>query len=124
MKKLLPLKDIPDGALADDGHGPSGYTRHGAKRSAQRNLSDADVRYVLRFGSWSRTVGREVVVLRRRDIPEEQLADSNIARLAGSVVLIARNGRVITVLRGERPIAIRKFWKSMANGRRPRPAAA
>lgn len=95
----------------DDGYGPIGYTNHAEFRRVQRNLTRAEVNYVLRHGSWSRTEGCDLILLRRHDLPDEHRAIKPLARLVGTVVLLAPSGCVITVYRGGNFRKVRKMPK-------------
>lgn len=95
----------------DDGYGPIGYTDHAELRRAQRNLAPAEVNYVLRHGSWSRTEGCDLILLRRHDLPTEHHAIEQLSRLVGTVVLLAPSGCVITVYRGGKFRKVRKMSK-------------
>lgn len=72
---------------------------HAQLRLAQRNLSPAQVEYVLDHGVEMHRTGITFYVLRERDIPSAHRRDDGYAKLAGTVVLIASDGTVITAYR-------------------------
>ncbi len=73
---------------------------HAAQRSARRNLSEEDVRYVLRYGQVYHCANAVIYFLGRRDIPTEDLVNDDLARLEGTLVLTARHcPSLITVCR-------------------------
>ena len=74
-------------------------TGHARRRAAQRNLAQDAVRYVMTYGRECHRTGVTFVVLRRRDIPREDLRLPWVARLEGSVALVASDGAVITLYR-------------------------
>jgi hypothetical protein len=76
------------------------FNRHSAQRAAQRNLSPEKVRYVITYGRQFRRAGALIYYLRRRDVPEWDRADDHWMRLAGTAVILTKDGRtVITVWR-------------------------
>ncbi len=79
------------------------FSQHSAQRAAQRNLNPDEVQYVLWYGQHLRRDGALIYYLRQRDIPEWDRADDHWTRLAGTAVILARDGRqVITVWRNRR----------------------
>jgi hypothetical protein len=90
-------------------------TGHARQRAAQRNLALDAVRYVITFGREVHRTGVTFFVLRRRDIPREDLRLPWVARLEGAVALIARDGAVITLYRN--PAAARAILRKMKYGR-------
>jgi len=77
-------------------------TNHAARRAAYRNLSEDDIRYVLRHGQTYRCADAVIYFLGQRNIPTEDLAIDALARLEGTTVVTARRRpRVITVYRNQ-----------------------
>ena len=74
------------------------FTAHASLRLAQRNLRQADVSYVLTYGSRLRRTGVTFVYLRRHDIPRIHL-QTRWAKLEGTVVILSQDGDLITVYR-------------------------
>jgi hypothetical protein len=74
-------------------------TEHARLRGAQRNLPLDAVRYIMTYGREYRRTGVTFFVLRRRDIPREDLRLPWVARLEGAVALVAGEGVVITLYR-------------------------
>lgn len=74
---------------------------HARQRAAQRNLATDAVRYIMTFGRDYRRTGVTFYVLRRRDIPREDLRLPWVARLEGAVALVSSDGEVITLYRGQ-----------------------
>ena len=86
-------------------------TGHARQRAAQRNLALDAVRYVITYGREFHRTGVTFFVLRRRDIPREDLRLPWVARLEGAVALVARDGAVITLYRN--PAAARAILRKM-----------
>src|SRR4051812_31794479 len=77
-------------------------TDHADLRLAQRNLSHADLDYCCRYGIELHRRGECHVVLRRCDIPKEDLARPEIARLEGTLIVFALDGWIKTIFRDRR----------------------
>jgi hypothetical protein len=78
------------------------FTDHSRRRAAQRNLSVAEIEYVLTYGQYFRRAGAEFYYLRRRDIREWELS-SDLSRLAGTAIILAKDGQtLITTWRNRR----------------------
>jgi len=94
-------------------------SNHAAQRSARRNLSEEDIRYVLRYGRAYHCADAVIYFLGRRDIPTEDLANDDLARLEGTMILTARDqSSVITVCRNRDGLkVIRKKFRRLR--RRP-----
>jgi hypothetical protein len=76
------------------------FSRHAVVRAAQRNLSDEEVRYVIAYGKKFHRAGTLIYYLRKRDIPEWDRSEPQWMRLAGTAVILSKDGRcVITVWR-------------------------
>ena len=71
-------------------------------RLAQRGISADGVRYVLEKGKPVHRAGVTHFILRRRDIPKGYLRDDRIAKLEGAVVLVHRDGTIVTIYRNRR----------------------
>ncbi len=61
---------------------------HAHQRLAQRNLSDADIQYVLTHGTRIHNGSAVFVHLGRKDIPEDDLRISRWRRLEGTVLVL------------------------------------
>lgn len=70
-------------------------TQHGARRAAQRNLSEDDIHYITTYGQRFHRAGALIYYLRRRDLPEWDRAAAQWARLAGSAVICTPDGRTL-----------------------------
>ncbi len=86
-------------------------TGHARQRCARRNLPLDAVRYVMTYGREYHRTGVIFYVLRRRDIPPEDLRLAWVARLEGAVALVAGDGVVITLYRN--PTATRAILRKM-----------
>ena len=83
-------------------------TRHARCRGARRNVAPDAVEYVLAHGRMVRRTGVMFFFLGRRDIPVRDRCANWATRLEGTIVVVARDGSVITVYRnrhGLHPIA-------------------
>ncbi len=69
---------------------------------AQRNVTEREVRYIVRYGSKSYARKAAHFVLRRSDIPDLDRDHLDAHRLTNLVVIVA-DGLVVTVLRNDRP---------------------
>lgn len=79
------------------------FNKHSSRRTAQRNLSPEAVGYVLAYGQRFHRAGALICYLRGRDVPEWDRANDRWARLAGTAVILTRDGRtVITAWRNRR----------------------
>lgn len=78
-----------------------GYSDHCRERMAQRNVSEADVQYVVTRGECEYRTGVVCFALTRRGIPAEERSDR--ASLE-SLVILMHEGYVITVYRNKRPL--------------------
>lgn len=75
-------------------------TGHAQKRAAQRNLSPAELRYVIRHGQRFHRAGALIFFLRDRDVPQADRDDDERRRLAGTAVVLSPDGQqVITAWR-------------------------
>lgn len=78
-------------------------TQHASWRMAQRNLSQQDVHFILRYGQKLHRAGAIIFYLRQRDIPPDKQADKSYARLEGTAVVTNRHfSRILTVYRNRR----------------------
>ena len=75
-------------------------TPHASRRMAQRNVSEQDVHFILRYGQRLHRAGAVIFFLRQRDIPPDKQADKSYTRLEGTAVVINRHfSRILTVYR-------------------------
>lgn len=72
---------------------------HARLRVAQRNLSPEQVDYVLEHGVEVQRTGVTFYVLRERDVPPTHRRNDRYAKLAGTVLLVARGGTLVTAYR-------------------------
>lgn len=76
------------------------FTKHARKRMAQRNVSEAQVSFILGYGKEIHCAGARLVHLRRKDIPKSFRKADKFARLEGvTVVLSVTDPVVMTVWR-------------------------
>lgn len=75
-------------------------SHHARQRAAQRNLSPAELRYVIRHGQRFHRAGALIFFLRDRDVPQADRDDDERRRLAGTAVVLSPDGQqVITAWR-------------------------
>lgn len=78
-------------------HHLESVSQHASQRLAQRNLSYRDIEYVLSHGRRIRNGKALFICLGRRDIPANDLRESTLTRLEGTVlVLDPRTGSHLT----------------------------
>ena len=100
------------------------FSEHALCRMAQRNVSPADVKYVLQHGRRYKRAGAIHCFLGKKDIPEDDARDDAIARLEGTTVLVTPTWEkgsveVITVYRNRSaPRKIRRKVKYFAKRQR------
>jgi hypothetical protein len=80
------------------------YSRHAEHRQRQRNLSAADVAYVLNHGELIRRTGATFMFLGKQDIPWEDRRHDQFARLAGTTILLGDAETIITLYRNPRAL--------------------
>ena len=79
------------------------FKHHASQRLAQRYLSAEAVNYVMTYGQRFHCAGALICFLRRRDVPAWDRADAGWMRLAGTAVILTKDGRtVVTVWRNGR----------------------
>lgn len=78
------------------------YTRHAYKRMCQRNLSDDDIDFIIRYADPEYRTGIRFYHLRRKDIPADIPGNSSYRRLVGTTVLVCHCECVITAYRNDR----------------------
>ncbi len=74
------------------------HTLHSLERLAQRNLSQADIAYVMQHGRVEHRAGTAAYFLGKRDIPHCDRRDQRIAQLEGTTVVLIRCGGKFVVL--------------------------
>ncbi len=76
------------------------HSCHSAMRASQRHLDPLAIEYVLEYGRRYHQAGALLYYLGQRDIPEPDQRYDMCSRLAGTAVVMSRDGRtVITVWR-------------------------
>jgi hypothetical protein len=78
-------------------------TQHAILRQRQRNLSDADIDYVMRYGASYHRTGITFTFLRKRDIDPEDRDQERFTRLEGMVIL-SSDGVIVTVYRNRQAL--------------------
>lgn len=71
------------------------FTHHARLRMAQRNVSLTQIWFILEHGHCYHRAGVVLVHLRRKDIPADHLANSHIACLEGTTVVLNRQGTIV-----------------------------
>ena len=76
---------------------------HAKTRSAQRNLQEDEIEFIVQHGKRVRRTGVIFCQLRQRDLPTDLAASHRYRRLVGSTVVLSSCGRsVLTLYRDER----------------------
>lgn len=73
-------------------------SRHAQLRQAQRNMSDADVAFVLEYGRHVRCAGALHVFLGRRDIPADKESQRRFGHLEGTVLVLADDDQELILI--------------------------
>lgn len=76
-------------------------TYHAQVRQAQRNVSDQDVAFVLRYGRRIRCAGALHVFLGKRDVPRDRRLQRRFEHLVGTVLVVCDAG--------ERPVLLTAY---------------
>lgn len=82
-------------------------TCHAQLRAAQRNLSAADLAYVVAHGRRIRNTGATFCFLGRRDLPACDYANQHAIRLIGTTAILGGD-QLITAYRNQKAIRIIK----------------
>jgi hypothetical protein len=78
-------------------------TLHAKRRMAQRNVSLADIHFVLQYGQRHHRAGAIFFFLRGQDISEGRQLNQEYSRLEGTVVVLNRErSRILTVYRNRK----------------------
>jgi hypothetical protein len=75
---------------------------HANRRCAQRNLSPAQVAYILAHATEVHRTGITFFILRRRDMPAPDRKLDRYAKLGGAVLLLAHDWTLVTAYRHPR----------------------
>ena len=76
---------------------------HAVQRSAQRNLSDQDIEFIMRYGERVRRTGVIFCQLRSKNVPRETPGNHRLWQLTGTTIVLCKCGRyVVTLYRQER----------------------
>lgn len=70
-------------------------SEHTHLRMAQRNLSMDDLEYVMEYAHKLHKAGALIYYLRKKDIPAWDQPNARLARLAGTAVVVTRDGRLV-----------------------------
>ncbi|MFN8472511.1 MAG: DUF4258 domain-containing protein [Anaerolineae bacterium] len=73
-------------------------TAHAVQRMAQRNLSQDDVQFVLRYGQQLHRAGALFVYLRGKDIPKPERRNTSISRLEGTAIVLSSDGEIVATV--------------------------
>ncbi|MCP5099013.1 MAG: DUF4258 domain-containing protein [Chloroflexi bacterium] len=83
------------------------FSHHARQRMAQRNVSTAQVSFILEHGQAVHCAGAILVTLRKKDIPNVLRAKNEFARIEGVTVVLSR----------EEPI-VKTVWRNRQHGLR------
>lgn len=93
-------------------------SRHAVVRQAQRNMSDADVAFVLEHGRQVRCAGALHVFLGRRDIPADRETQRRFGHLEGTVLVLADDNSQLVLITAYRNREALKEIRAKAKYRR------
>lgn len=93
------------------------FTDHARKRMAQRNVSEADILFILQHGHETHCAGTIMVACRHKDIPEERLIQDQFRRLDGVSVVMNRVEPVVITVWRNRKQGSRHIRRKPRNGR-------
>jgi len=71
------------------------FSRHAAERAAQRNISQEDMDFVLRYGQEIHRSGAVFIFLGHKDIPESLARKRSVEKLVGTTILISSDEECI-----------------------------
>lgn len=75
-------------------------SQHALLRMSQRNLSLADIKFILQYGQLHYRAGAVIVFLRDKDIPKNKRNSDDYIRLQGATVVLSRDEpQIVTVYR-------------------------
>ena len=78
-------------------------SNHANDRSIDRNLSQEDIDFIVKYGHREKRAGVIFRQLRRKDIPDDKQIQRQYERLIGATVVLCKcNDRIITMYRDER----------------------
>jgi hypothetical protein len=78
---------------------------HSKYRIAQRNLSTDKISYITTYGQCFHRAGAKIYYLRRRDIPEWDRNNDQLAKLIGTALILTKDGRTLITA-----------WRNQHNG--------
>jgi len=82
------------------------FTNHAIERGNMRNVSEDEIRYVIKHGQKSHNAGCIMFFLGKRDIPPADRADQRICQLEGTgvkaVLTTSKRLLVLTAIRNRR----------------------
>jgi hypothetical protein len=80
------------------------WSKHARRRGAQSNLRENDVELVRKYGVLERRTGVEFYFVRRREVKRFCDAEPRLSRLEGVVMVMSRDGVVITFYRNSKAL--------------------
>ena len=87
-------------------------SHHAERRTARRNIPPTPLEYVLTYGRRIQRTGVTFYFLGRRDVPAADRQASWASQLEGTVVLMGRDGEILTVYRQRKALpTIRRKMK-------------
>ena len=76
---------------------------HALQRSAQRNISEHDIAFILTYGKRIRNTGVIFCQLRHKDLPDDLPGNHRYRQIVGTTIVLCRCGHyVVTIYREER----------------------
>lgn len=88
-------------------------TNHAKQRMARRNLKPAEVDYVIQNGTQLHQAGALFYFLRDRDIPSSDHSNNGLERLAGTAVVLTRDGQLMITTWRNRSAGFKKIKRKV-----------
>ena len=71
------------------------FSNHALVRMSQNALAQDEIHYVITYGQRLHRAGAVFFYLRKRDIPNWDRLDDRFMRLAGTAVILTKDGRLV-----------------------------
>ena len=73
------------------------FTPHALYRMSQRNFSEEDVIFIIKYGQLLRRAGAKFFLMRQKDFPKHLRREQKYARLDGATVVVCKCSEITVV---------------------------